>query len=119
MNIHNTPEGLDPILVRASSTELDCETAALLRAAIRPIFAKAASWGSLADRLREKGYRLAFLKGRLCITDRTTGQRICGIRFLGFELKELVNRLGRPIVVARGNQADGELLIARPASARL
>ena len=105
---------LDPTLVRKASSELDCETAALLRATIRPVFDTAASWASLADILKEKGYRLAFREGRLCITDRATGQRVCGIRFLGFELRELVKRLGRPIVVARGNTADGDILTKRP-----
>ncbi|MEM9581341.1 MAG: hypothetical protein AAF891_11700 [Pseudomonadota bacterium] len=86
----------------------------MLRAAIRPIFASAASWNNLADVLKDKGYRLAFREGRLCVTDRHTGARICGIRFLGFELRELVRRMGRPIVVARGNGADGDVLTARP-----
>ena len=99
---------------RTASTELDCESAALLRAALRPIFAGAASWGSLTDILKEKGYRLAFRKGRLCITDRTTDERVCGLRFLGLEFRDLVRRMGRPIVVARGSQADGDVLAARP-----
>ncbi|WP_037308145.1 hypothetical protein [Ruegeria halocynthiae] len=102
------------ISARNASTELDCETAALLRAAIRPVFSSAASWGNLTDILKDKGYRLAFRQGRLCITDRTTGDRVCGLQFLGFELKDLVRRLGRPMVVARGSQADGDLLTVRP-----
>ncbi|WP_420584550.1 hypothetical protein [Ruegeria sp.] len=102
------------ISARTASTELDCETAALLRAAIRPAFSSAASWSSLTEILKDKGYRLAFRQGRLCVTDRDTGDRVCGLRFLGFEFRELVRRLGRPIVVARGNGADGDLLITRP-----
>ncbi|WP_424831133.1 hypothetical protein [Ruegeria sp.] len=99
---------------RTASTELDCESAALLRAALRPIFASAASWSNLADILKEKGYRLAFRKGRLCITDRITDERVCGLRFLGLEFRDLVRRMGRPIVVARGSQADGDVLAVRP-----
>jgi hypothetical protein len=114
MNIQNTTLGTGPILAHKPSSDLDCETAALLRAAIRPIFASAVSWNNLAEVLRDKGYRLAFREGRLCVTDRDTGARICGIRFLGFELRELVRRMGRPIVVARGNDADGDILTARP-----
>ncbi|MEX0307266.1 MAG: hypothetical protein AB3N12_07735 [Ruegeria sp.] len=104
-------------MTRSAATELDCESAALLRAAIRPVFTSAASWAGLADILRDKGYRLAFRKGRLCITDRTTDERVCGLRFLGFELADLVRRFGRPIVVARGSEADGDFLTARPTSA--
>ncbi|MDA7965106.1 hypothetical protein [Ruegeria sp.] len=99
---------------RTASTELDCESAALLRAAIRPLFASAASWGSLTDILKEKGYCLAFRSGRLCITDCTTDERVCGLRFLGLEFRDLVRRMGRPIVVARGSHADGDVLAARP-----
>ena len=114
MFVKSNTEMLDPILVRNASSELDCETAALLRAAIRPIFSTAASWASLTDILKDKGYRLVFRQGRLCITDRSTDERICGIRFLGFELTDLVGRLGRPIVIPRGNDADGDILIERP-----
>lgn len=114
MLVHTSTKGSGPILAHKAASELDCESAALLRAAIRPIFATAASWANLADVLKDKGYRLAFREGRLCITDRATGARVCGIRFLGFELRDLVRRMGRPIVVARGNGADGEVLISRP-----
>ncbi len=117
MGIQQHMEGTGPILTRSAATELDCESAALLRAAIRPVFTSAASWAGLADILRDKGYRLAFRQGRLCITDRTTDERVCGLRFLGFELAELVRRFGRPIVVARGSEADGDILTARPTSA--
>ncbi len=116
MFVKSNTEILDPVLVRTASTYLDCETAALLRATIRPIFDRAASWSSLADILKDKGYQLAFRQGRMCITDRATDERICGIRFLGFEFMDLVSRLGRPIVVARGNSADGEILAERPGS---
>ncbi|WP_298933287.1 hypothetical protein [uncultured Ruegeria sp.] len=118
MYIQTNTEGSGPILARKVSTDLDCETAALLRAAIRPVFASAASWGNLSDILKDKGYHLAFRQGRLCITDLATGARVCGLRFLGFELKDLISRLGRPIVVARGNQADGDVLAVRPTSAQ-
>lgn len=114
MFVKSNTELLDPILVRNNSTDLDCETAVLLRATIRPVFDAAVSWSSLCDVLKDKGYRLAFRQGRLCLTDRTTDQRVCGIRFLGFELRDLVLRLGRPIVVARGNSTDADLLTDRP-----
>ena len=56
MLVKSNTDFLDPILVRRASKELDCETAALLRATIRPVFDTAASWSSLADILKEKGY---------------------------------------------------------------
>ncbi len=36
------------------------------------------------------------------------------MRFLGLEFQDLVSKLGRPIVVARGIGADGDLLATRP-----
>ncbi len=115
MGIQEHIKEAGPILAHRVSTELDCESAALLRASIRPAFTSALSWAGLVDILQDKGYRLAFRQGRLCLTDHTTDERICGLRFLGFDLVELVHRLGRPIVVARGNGADGDVLAARPA----
>ncbi len=115
MSIQEHIEGSGPFIARPAATELDCESAALLRAAIRPLFSSAASWSSLADILKDKGYHLAFRQGRLCITDRKTGDRICGLRFLGFELRDLVRRMGRPIVIARGSDADGDIVSVRPA----
>lgn len=115
MGIQEHMEGSGPILTRQAAAELDCESAALLRAAIRPLFSSAASWASLADILRDKGYHLAFRQGRLCISDHRTGVRICGLRFLGFELRDLVGRLGRPSVVARGRNADGDIVTGRSA----
>ena len=114
MNIENDITKISPVRAKASSKEIDCETAALLRAVILPAFSSAASWAGLADSLRNKGYRLAFQSGRLCLMDRSTGMRVCGLRFLGIELRDLVRRLGRPTVVARGDGANGELLDTRP-----
>ncbi len=116
MGIEGNIETPGPILARNAASDLDCETAALLRAAIRPLFASAASWASLADILRDKGYRLEFRSGRLCVTDRMTGDRVCGLRFLGFEFIDLVRRMGRPIVVARGSDMNGDVLRTRPTS---
>ena len=114
MGIQEYMEGSGPIVARQGSTDLDCESAALPRAAIRPLFNSAASWASLADILRDKGYHLAFRQGRLCISDHSTGERVCGLRFLGFELRDLMHRMGRPIVVACGSDADGDILTVRP-----
>ncbi|WP_108859509.1 hypothetical protein [Ruegeria sp. Alg231-54] len=114
MSIRIETEQPDAFSVRQKSTELDCESAVLLRATILPIFASAASWAGLTDILNDKGYCLAFRDGRMCLTDQTTGDRVCGLRFLGLEFRDLVRQLGRPIVVARGHEADGDVLTARP-----
>ncbi len=118
MFVKSNAELLDPILVRNASSELDCETAALLRATMRPLFDTAPSWASLTDILKNKGYRLVFRQGRLCITDSTTDEKVCGLNFLGFDFRDLVRRLGRPIVVPRGNSADGDVLAERPGPQR-
>jgi hypothetical protein len=95
--------------------EVDCETAALFRASLRPLISKSVSWPGLMDALRVKGFGLAFRGGRLFLTNHTTGSRICSLRFLGMPLAELVAQLGRPIVRALpGQRADGELLREPP-----
>ena len=67
------------------------------------------------DRLNAKGYSLAFRDGRLCLIDRASGRRVCGLRFLGMAFPELVEKMGRPVVVARpGHDGDGELLREPP-----
>ncbi|WP_170527878.1 hypothetical protein [Ruegeria arenilitoris] len=114
MNIEKEIEQVGAPATTITSQDMDCETAALLRAVIRPLFAGAASWAGLASSLYEKGYQLTFQKGRLCLLDNSSGSRVCGLRFLGLELKDLVRRLGRPVVVARGHDADGDLLAKRP-----
>jgi hypothetical protein len=94
---------------------IDCETAALFRATLRPLIDKADSWPSLMDTLRTKGYGLAFRDGRLFLTNHFTGKRVCSLRFLGMPLRALVAQLGRPIVRAvPGRKADGELLREAP-----
>lgn len=115
MSIEKEIEKVGPSWTTITSQNMDCETAALMRAVIRPIFTSAATWAGLVDILREKGYRLAFQRGRMCVMDRNTGERLFGLRFLDIEMNDLVRRMGRPIVVARGDSADGELLRARPA----
>jgi len=116
VGIQQELEGVVVAATRCKPTDLDCESAALLRASIRPIFNNATDWGMLSEILREKGYALRFREGQMCITDLQTDQRVCGLRFLGFEFQDLVHRMGRPVVVARGRDADGDLLTARPVS---
>jgi len=96
---------------KSGPARFDCETAVLLRAVIRPIFEQSSSWSGLIDRLTAKGYRLVFRGGTLCLTDSASGVRICGLRFLGLSLRDLVGRIGRPFVVVHpGGRADGDIL---------
>lgn len=89
---------------------VDSETAALFRATLRPLISQSPNWPALMDRLRAKGFGLAFRNGRLILTDTETGARVCSFRFLGMPLSDLVTRLGRPIVRALpGRPADGEI----------
>lgn len=98
-------------LGNTGTPQVDSETAALFRAALRPLISKSVSWPALMDALRAKGYALAFRDGRLFLTNHATGKRVCSLRFLGMPLTDLVERLGRPIVRALpGHRANGELL---------
>ena len=98
-------------LTASVADSVDSETAALIRAVLRPLFERPSSWFVLMAQLRENGYSLAFRAGRLCLTDHASGQRLCSLRFLGITLRDLVAQLGRPVVrPVPGRPADGELL---------
>ncbi|MCG6559180.1 hypothetical protein MB818_13280 [Ruegeria sp. 1NDH52C] len=93
----------------------DCETAALLRAVMLPLFHGAKTWAELIEVMRKRGYGLAFRDGAFCVTERGSGKRLCGLNFLGLSMEDLVNRLGRPCVLAHhGDWADGDLLSHPP-----
>ncbi|MGR3615005.1 MAG: hypothetical protein ACU0BB_03065 [Paracoccaceae bacterium] len=95
-----------------STPDYDSETAVLMRCALRPVFEQARSWDALNETMRQRGYTMCFRGGHLCLIRQVDGTRICGLRFLGLDLHELVARLGRPVVVLRhGGHADGELLV--------
>ena len=96
----------------AVADEFDCETAALIRAALCPLFDAATSWKALSDGLGARGYGLAIRDGRLVVTNMATGRRVCSARYLGTGLRDLAPRLGRPVVLARRDRAAaGELLV--------
>ncbi|PWE33633.1 hypothetical protein DDZ14_04830 [Maritimibacter sp. 55A14] len=80
------------------SGDLDCETAALLRAHVLREFALADSWTSLADSLAAKGLRLGFRAGHMVLIHRGSEAVLCTGRFLGVPLTELAARLGRPVL---------------------
>lgn len=82
------------------SNRLDCETGVLLRSLLEPVFQQATSWAALRRSLSRKGFELAFHMGRLVLTDRDSGARICSCKFLGYPLKSLTKRLGRAKVLA-------------------
>jgi hypothetical protein len=74
---------------------LDCETAALLRQVVAPVFASATSWQGLRRNLRAEGYDFVFDGGRLILVETLRGTKICSCRFLGHPLAGLVARFGK------------------------
>lgn len=96
----------------AATAELDCESAALFRASLSPLFDRAASWAALIEGLALRGYRLAIREARLVLIDTTSGRRVCSARYLGTNLRDLSGRLGRPCVVAQWDRpAAAEFLV--------
>ncbi|WP_417524376.1 hypothetical protein [Marinovum sp.] len=94
-----------------SSNRLDCETGVLLRAMLAPVFQQATSWANLRRKLASKGFGLGFYQGRLVLTDRNSGERICSCKFLGHPLRALSQRLGRAKVLAsRDGMGRGVIL---------
>lgn len=95
--------------------DMDSESAALYRAWLCPLLERADSWSGLTATLNAKGYGLAIRQGRLVLVRRDTGEALCSLRFLGTSLRELADRLGRPMVRAvPGGVASGELMTVRP-----
>ncbi|QFT64786.1 hypothetical protein SAMN05421853_101294 [Roseivivax halotolerans] len=84
---------------------LDCETAALVRGFLGPIFARAQSWPELCSTLDARGYALEFRDGRLVVISRDFAGPLCTGRDLGHPLSELAARLGRPqLKLAQGGR---------------
>lgn len=95
-----------------SSNRLDCETGVLLRAMLAPVFQQATSWAALSRRLARKGFGLGFHQGRLVLTDRQSGERICSCKYLGHPLRALSARLGRAKVLASHDGRGRGILLA-------
>lgn len=74
---------------------LDCETGALLRQVVLPLFAQAKTWAGLRELLSSRGYDLGFDNGRLVLIDTLRDVKICSCRYLGYPLETLAKRLGR------------------------
>lgn len=107
----DSPAEPEAVFAPPRTSGFDCETAALLRASVGPFFERAQSWAALSADLNAHGYGLAIREGKLVLTDRTSGHRICTVRYLGSSLRELAARLGRPCVVARRDRPGaGDLL---------
>lgn len=107
-----------PVAARFDTPDIDSESAALYRAWICPLLDRAESWVELADTLRSKGYALAIRQGRLVLVrcDCDCDEPLCSLRFLGTSLRELVARLGRPMVRALpGGAAAGDFVTTMPA----
>ncbi|EPX79783.1 hypothetical protein [Salipiger mucosus] len=87
----------------------DCETAALLRQFLTPIFEAARSWRDLAERLDRRGYGVTFRLGRMLVFDRETGTALCTGTSMGVPLRELAARLGRPVLRLNHDGCSAEL----------
>lgn len=94
-----------------ASNRLDCETGVLLRSTLGPVFEQATSWANLRRQLKAKGFDLRFFSGRLVLTNRDSGERICSCKFIGYPLAGLTARFGRARAKAPKGQGDfGQLL---------
>lgn len=88
---------------------LDCETSALLRGFLTPIFEHASSWADLKAQLAAKGYNLAFHAGHMVVLNVDTHQPLCTGAALGVPLRTLSARLGRPCVKVHRDGMSGHL----------
>jgi len=105
----STQRSIAPTLLEPPA--IDCETAALLRAWLRPLIKQADSWPALTTALQAHGLDVAIRLGRLVLIRRDSGDLVCTMRFIGPGLRELSGRLGRPMVRALpGSHADGVLM---------
>jgi hypothetical protein len=105
---HPHPTGID-------TPAIDSESAALFRAWVCPLLARAESWSGLAATLAARGYGLAIRDGRLVLIRHDSGECLCSLRFLGTSLRELAGRLGRPMVrPLPGGSGSGEFMTATP-----
>ena len=89
-----------------SESQLDFESAFLLRCALFDVFENAKSWRELLEKLNLKGFRLAFEGERLALVNIETGASVATCRFLGFSFATLAKGLGKPCVLAN----TGDLL---------
>ncbi|MFC3615178.1 hypothetical protein ACFORG_15540 [Lutimaribacter marinistellae] len=106
-----TPHLLPDPPAFAALDGLDCETAALHRAWLRRLFDEARNWTALSLALRHRGLGLGIRDGRLYLTRNTDGRRVAPVRFLGTNLAELSQRLGRPVFRPRRDRpAAGDLI---------
>ncbi|MEX0348565.1 MAG: hypothetical protein AB3N15_04000 [Paracoccaceae bacterium] len=101
----------NPVPSGPPPASIDCETAILIRSVFLPIFNRVSTWTALIDEMQAREYSIAFRGATFSIIDDRNGQRLCGLRFLGLSMQDLVARMGRPKVVVRsGRGADAELV---------
>lgn len=74
---------------------LDCETGALMRASLAPLFEAAESWDGLRSMLRARALDFEFEKGRLVLVAQDSRAKVCSCRFLGFPMASLAARFGK------------------------
>ncbi|SPF79644.1 hypothetical protein [Pseudoprimorskyibacter insulae] len=111
MSIHPLHEATfgDAHLAASLPAPLDIETQVLLRTFLVPVIENATSWPDLRKALAAKGYSIGFRHGRLVLVSSDTGQPVCTGKGLGVPLRDLAQRLGRPIVTMNPGGLTAEL----------
>lgn len=95
---------------RDQETALDIETAVTLNCVVGRIFDTATTWTELLMDLARTGFSLQFDGPRLVLVNDSTGHGLCTCAALGHSFRTLLERLGKPSVLA-----DSGRLVARPA----
>jgi len=85
-------------------SQLDFESAFMLRCFLFDVFANAHSWPELLTQLRSKGFRLVFQNNRLTLINSDTSVAVATSRFLGFSFTTLAKCLGKPHVRANSGE---------------
>lgn len=95
-----------------ATTEMDCETATMLRLCLKPMFDGAQSWRDLLASLAARDYALQLRYGRLLIVNQQQRRAICTGSFLGTPFRDLVERMGRPAVRVDAGDASIARVVA-------
>ena len=92
-----------------AESALDAETAVELNCLVGHLFERAKGWNTLLDGLARHGFALQFEGTRLVLVNDQTGQDLCTCASFGHSFASLLERLGKPAVLA-----DSGRLVPRP-----